>query len=177
MARLCLRHTSESAVDERRAAYARRWFAQGQAEHIRVVEHPRLALRRIPPDAVQFQVILGSLLGDGRLVGLPRDRRLRIAHRLERSEYVRWKYERLGPFAAESPRSCDGFIGFDTVAHPLFDDLARLFHEVAVAAETPPVVTRLLRPLGLAVWLADLGRFDLRAETLGLEPEVLALAS
>ena len=63
-----------------------------------VVEHPKVAISRIPPDPLQFQVILGSLLGDGQLVGLPRERRLRIAHRVERREYVMWKYDRLGPF-------------------------------------------------------------------------------
>jgi hypothetical protein len=93
-----------------------------------VVEHPRTALRRLAPDPVQFQVILGSMLGDGRLVGLPRERRLRIAHRSARTDYVLWKYERLGAFAGETPREYEGgLVGFETVMHPLFDDLARLF--------------------------------------------------
>ena len=151
-------------------------LAQGQAEHIGVVEHPRLALRRIPPDAVQFQVILGSLLGDGHLIGGLGDRRLRIAHRRERFDYVRWKYERLGPFAAEAPRARDLMVGFDTVTHPLFDDLAQLFHEGACGEDTPPAVMRLLRPLGLAVWLADLGRVDLRADRLA-RTQAVAVAS
>ncbi len=141
-----------------------------------MVEHPRLALRRIPPDAVQFQVILGSLLGEGRLIGDLGDRRLRIAHHRERSDYVRWKYDRLGPFAAEAPRARDLIVGFDTVAHPLFDDLAQLFHEGVCGEETPPAVMRLLRPLGLAVWLADLGRIDLRADRLA-KRQALAVAS
>jgi len=141
-----------------------------------VVEHPRLALRRIPPDAVQLQVILGSLLGEGRLIGDLGDRRLRIAHHRERSDYVRWKYDRLGPFAAEAPRARDLIVGFDTVAHPLFDDLAQLFHEGVCGEETPPAVMRLLRPLGLAVWLADLGRIDLRADRLA-KRQALAVAS
>ena len=68
-----------------------------------MVEHPRIAFQRVPPDPVQFQVILGSLLGDGRLVGLPRQRRLRIAHRAVRRDYVLWKYERLGAFSAGVP--------------------------------------------------------------------------
>ena len=141
-----------------------------------MVEHPRLALRRIPPDAVQFQVILGSLLGDGRLIGEVGNRRLRIAHPRDRSDYVRWKYERLGPFAAEAPRAHDLIVGFDTVAHPLFDDLAQLLDEGVRGEETPPAVTRLLRPLGLAVWLADLGRMDLRMDALP-KRQALAIAS
>jgi hypothetical protein len=108
-------------------------------------------------------VILGSLLGDGQLKGLPRQRRMRIVHRADRREYVLWKCDRLGPFAADAPRGYgDGLLGFETVSHPLFDDLARVFaHRFA----RQYVIERLLRPLGLAVWLADVGRLELRAST------------
>jgi len=140
-----------------------------------VVEHPRAAVCRIPPDPVQFQVILGSLLGDGRLVGLPRQRRLRIAHRVERREYVMWKYDRLGPFPATPPRACgDDLIGFETASHPIFDDLARLF---ANRFARHDLIERLLRPLGLAVWLCDVGRLELRTNTFLPAQRELALAS
>jgi hypothetical protein len=141
---------------------------------MRVVEHPRTALRRLPPDPVQFQVILGSLLGDGRLIGLPRDRRLRVAHRAQRREYVIWKYERLGSFAAGAPTALDGgLLGFETVSHPLFDDLARLFSNRFARHD---VIDRLLRPLGLAVWLCDVGRLELRANAFLPAQRALALA-
>jgi hypothetical protein len=140
-----------------------------------VVEHPRTAFHRVPPDPVQFQVILGSLLGDGRLVGLPCQRRLRIAHRVERRDYVLWKYERLGPFAAGIPEDHGGGLsGFETVIHPLFDDLARLF---ANRFARHDVIERLLRPLGLAVWLSDVGRLELRASEFSPGQRLLALAS
>ena len=140
-----------------------------------MVEHPRIALHRVPPDPVQFQVILGSLLGDGRLVGLPRQRSLRIAHRVERRDYVLWKYERLGPFAAEAPREYEGgLVGFETVRHPLFDDLARLLGNRFARHD---LIERLLSPLGLAVWLADLGRLELRASAFLPGQRELALAS
>lgn len=103
------------------------------------------------------------MLGDGRLIGPPRQRRLRIAHGAQRCDYVLWKYERLGPFAAETSRDYQGgLVGFETVSHPLFDDLARLF---ASRCGRHDVIDRLLRPLGLAVWLADLGRLELNANT------------
>lgn len=147
---------------------------QAWAEVIDVVEHPRAAVRRLSPDPIQFQVILGSMLGDGRLIGLPRERRLRIAHRAQRREYVLWKYERLGPFGAETPREFEGgLVGFETVTHPLFDDLARLF---ANRFARHDVIERLLRPLGLAVWLSDLGRLELRASTFLPAQRELALA-
>jgi len=140
-----------------------------------VAPDPQLALRRIPPDPVQFQVILGSLLGDGRLVGTPRRRRLRIAHRAERRDYVLWKYDRLGPFPAGAPEEQEGgLVGFETVSHPLFDDLARLFGNRFARHD---VIERLLRPLGLAVWLCDVGRLELRASTFLPAQRELALAS
>jgi hypothetical protein len=139
-----------------------------------VVEHPRLALRRLPPDPVQFQVIFGSLLGDCRLVGLPRQRRLRVAHSARRCEYVRWKYDRLGAFAADAPEVRAGLAQFETIAHPLFDDLARV---LANRHSRHDAIVRLLRPLGLAVWLADFGRLELRSDSFLPQQRVLALAS
>ena len=133
-----------------------------------------MTLRRLSPDPVQFQVMLGSLLGDARLVGMPRQRRLRIAHRSDRTEYVFWKYDRLGPFAGEVRTFDGGLVGFETVSHPLFDDLARLF---ANRFARHDVIERLLRPLGLAVWLCDLGRLELRTSTFSPAQRDLALAS
>ena len=140
-----------------------------------VVEHPKVAISRIPPDPLQFQVILGSLLGDGQLVGLPRDRRIRIAHRVERRAYVMWKYDRLGPFPAAAPQECaGGLVAFETTSHPIFDDLARLF---ANRFSRHDVIERLLRPLGLAVWLCDVGRLELRANAFLPAQRDFALAS
>jgi len=140
-----------------------------------VVEHPRIALHRVPPDPVQFQVILGSLLGDGQLVGMPGQRRLRVAHPRGRRDYVLWKYERLGPFASEAPQEHEGgLVGFETVIHPLFDDLARLLGNRFARHD---LIERLLRPLGLAVWLSDVGRLELRASAFLPAQRELALAS
>lgn len=126
------------------------------------------------PDPIQFQVILGSLLGDGRLIGVFRQRRLRVIHRVDRGDYVLWKYDRLGPFAADSPREYEaGLLGFETVIHPLFDDLARLF---STRFARHDAIERLLRPLGLAVWLCDVGRLELRSSLFLPAQRELALA-
>ena len=134
-----------------------------------VSEHPHLALRRLPPDPVQFQVILGSLLGDGCLVGVPVRRRLRIVHRADRASYILWKSERLGALVDAPPRLReDGHLELRTIEHPLFDDLAALLGGSA-RCDAPRGVGRgalleLLAPLGLAVWMADLERLELRAD-------------
>ena len=129
---------------------------------------PRNALRRLSPDPVQFQVILGSLLGDGRIVGGPFERRLVIAHQLHRAPYVWWKYDRLGALAAAAPEERDGRLSFATIAHPLFDDLATLSRKRLV---------ELIAPLGLAVWMTDVGRLELRADAFLPAQRHLAVAA
>jgi hypothetical protein len=104
---------------------------------------------------VQFQVILGSLLGDARIVGGPSERRLAIGHHAARASYVWWKYERLGPLTGGPPAERDGRLSFTTIAHPLFDDLSTLSRNRLV---------ELIAPLGLAVWMTDVGRLELRAD-------------
>ena len=135
-------------------------------------EHPERVLRRVVPDPVQVQVILGSLLGDGRLEGRDGERRLHIAHHRDRAEYVYWKYERLALFVAHPPAPRGDQLGFRTIAHPVFDDLAPLF-----AGSDRRRVRELLAPLGLAVWMTDVGRLRLRAEVFLPMQRTAALAA
>jgi len=121
-----------------------------------VIESPTAALRRLPPDQVQLQVILGSMLGGARIRGARGTRRLVIRHGSARWTYVRWKYERLGALADAAPRSRSGSLEIETIPHPLFDDLARLRGEE---------LRDRLTPLGLAVWLCDVGRLELERDS------------
>ena len=113
--------------------------------------------RRIAPDEAQL-IILGSLLGTARIEGEPGERHMHVTH--ERASYVWWKYDRLGALASDAPRVGEDGVGFDTIAHPIFDDLAPLF----AAPRGRHRVMQLLAPLGLAVWMSDNGRLELRAE-------------
>ena len=123
-----------------------------------MADHPERVRQRLIPDPVQLQIILGSLLGDACLEGVRGARRLHIAEVVERADYVRWKYERLGPFADEAPAIAGPRIGFRTIAHPIFDDLQPLLAQRRVR------LARLLSPLGIAVWMTDAGRLELRPE-------------
>ena len=138
-------------------------------------EHPERVRRRLVPDEAQVQVILGSLLGDARIAGRPGERYMSIAHRIDRSDYVWWKYERLAVFAAHAPITFGEQVGFRTIAHPLFDDLAPLFG--ARRPDRARVVRELLAPLGLAVWMTDVGRLELRAELFLPRQRELALSA
>ena len=133
-----------------------------------MVADPRASLRRLLPDPVQFQVILGSILGDARIIGGPLDRALRIAHGADRAAYVWWKYDRLGALAAEAPAERAGRLSFTTIAHPLFDDLSTVSRKRLI---------ELIAPLGLAVWMTDLGRLELRADAFLPAQRNLALVS
>jgi hypothetical protein len=144
------------------------------------VQHPDEVLRRFTPNAVQVQVILGSLLGGGALVGAPGRRRLRVRHVRERADYVRWKRDRLGPLVGVEAFENPAVVGFDTIAHPLFDDLAGLFPSVTDGRKLVrrDSVLRLLTPLGLAVWLTDVGRLELHfASFTKAQREAALLAS
>lgn len=121
--------------------------------------HPDQVRRRLVPDETQLQVILGSLLGRGRISGAAGRRWMRVEHPIEARDFVWWKYERLSMLAREAPREEDGRIGFRTIAHPVFDDLAPL-----LASEGRVRARALLAPLGIAVWMTDLGRLELRPD-------------
>lgn len=125
------------------------------------------------PDGAQVQIILGSLLGDGRIEGLPGERYMTVAHARDRADYVWWKYERLGPFAAHAPVTVGTRVAFRTIAHPLFDDLVPLFDPRR--ADRHRVLRDLLAPLGLAVWMTDVGRLELRADVFLPPQRELAL--
>ena len=62
----------------------------------------------------------------------------------------------------------------DGASYVSTNDLARIF---ATRYSRHDAIVRLLRPLGLAVWLADVGRLELRAESFLPQQRVLALAS
>ena len=62
----------------------------------------------------------------------------------------------------------------DPALTPLFDDLATL---VAAPRGRARLMRELLGPLGLAVWMSDAGRFELRAELFLPRQRALALSA
>ena len=105
-----------------------------------------------------MQIILGSLLGDACLQGDRGARRMQISEVVERADYVWWKYKHLATFADEAPAVVSTRIGFRTIPHPIFDDLTPLL------AHRRARITGLLSPLGIAVWMTDAGKLELRPE-------------
>jgi hypothetical protein len=124
--------------------------------------------RRLIPDAAQVQIILGSLLAGACIEGRAGHRWLQLAAPVDRASYVFWKYERLGPFTERAPLVERDRVAFCTIPHPLFDDLA------ALLPARRPVIVRHLTPLGLAVWLTDTGRLELRPDVFVTPTRTLA---
>jgi hypothetical protein len=123
-----------------------------------VGEHPESVRRRLLPDAAQLQIILGSLMGEARVLGPRRERYMTFEQPLERAEYLWWKYEHLAVFAGSPPITRGRRIGFRTIVHPLFDDL------VPLLARPRGIGSHHLTHLGLAIWMTDTGRLDLRRD-------------
>lgn len=130
----------------------------------------------------QFDVIIGSLLGDARLecrsMGKrhPVSARLRIHQSEKQKEYVFWKYSQLQNLVLKEPRRIK-------VAHDLkrnkdhyswyfhtktFEELGSLYHyfyrdKVKVLPES---VFKFVTPLALAVWFMDDGSNTRESYTL-----------
>jgi recombination protein RecA len=106
----------------------------------------------------QYQVLLGSALGDGSLrqVGT-HTASFRVGHGPDQREYACWKHSMLQPLSRKMGPVGNG-VGFDTCAAPCLSDLrARLYS--ADGSRTATEVLSELDARGLAVWYGDDGSF------------------
>lgn len=124
-------------------------------------EHPERVRRRLVPDEPQLQIILGSLLAGARIDGRAGERGVAMRHSPLLGDYVSWKYERLGALAATAPRIEGHALVLRTIAHPLFDDIVAF---AGPRLERRSALRAMLGPLGVAVWMSDLGRLELRPQ-------------
>src|SRR5919201_5407314 len=99
--------------------------------------------RRHTPDAGQVQVLLGALLGRGRLVAEGGDLHLVVLLDDRHAWLAEWTYRRIAPLAPP-PLRANGRVLLRSVVHPLFAELD------AVLARP----TRLVAALGReALWV------------------------
>lgn len=114
-------------------------------------------------DSVQYQVVLGSLLGDGNLSCRNEDgwAYLRIIHCSAQALYLKWKQSLLGDLAPtpvyhvlkEGPGD---YYGFSTVVHPQLLDLEEDTYYLP-GRRSPGSWLKDLEPLGLAIAIQDNG--------------------
>ncbi len=140
----------------------------------------------------QFDVIIGSLLGDARLecrsVGLrnPITARLRVHHGERQKEYVFWKYEILKDSVSKGPKEIiwdnpkrnlrEISWYFHTKSLEEFGAIQRYFYKKGVKV-FPEEIFDVLTPRMMAVWFMDDGSntgegFTLSTHSFSLEEQV-----
>ncbi|KAA1251461.1 recombinase RecA [Mycobacterium simiae] len=140
-----------------------------EAEDIDVGDRVMLAQPRLLSDQ-QWEVVLGSLMGDGCLSPPVRQdsesARLRIGHGAQQSAYLDWKVSLLGNISHSRTVNGKGAVFVD------FSPLAEL-HELRSAVYLGDGKKFLseeylkgLTPLSLAIWYMDDGSFSLRSKGL-----------
>lgn len=116
-------------------------------------------------NSIQRQIIVGTLLGDTHLAsynGL--NYSLMFQHGLSQKSYIEWKYSYFKDWVLTPPKVKDQIVNgklykkvwFNTVSHVALRFYGRLFYHHGKKV-IPPIISKLLTPLGLAVWFMDDG--------------------
>ncbi|AVT34496.1 recombinase RecA [Plantactinospora sp. BC1] len=117
----------------------------------------------------QWQVVLGSLMGDGNLSPNRRDRsgvRFRLGHGAEQAGYLDWKVSLLGNIPNSRRTDARGAVFADFTPLPELDELRRAVYLGDGKKHLSWDYLKALTPLALAVWYMDDGGFTLRSKGL-----------
>ncbi|OBB74023.1 intein-containing recombinase RecA [Mycobacterium sp. 852014-52144_SCH5372336] len=117
----------------------------------------------------QFQVVLGSLMGDGNLSPNRRDRngmRFRMGHGAKQVDYLRWKTELLGNIKHSTRVNDKGATFVDFTPMPELAELQRAVYLGDGKKFLSEEYLKALTPLALAIWYMDDGAFTVRSKGL-----------
>jgi recombination protein RecA len=117
----------------------------------------------------QFQVVLGSLMGDGNLSPNRRDRngvRFRLGHGAKQLDYLQWKTALLGNIKHSVRQNDKGATFVDFTPLPELVELQRAVYLGDGKKFLSEEYLKALTPLALAVWYMDDGTFTLRSKGL-----------
>jgi recombination protein RecA len=117
----------------------------------------------------QWQVVLGSLMGDGNLSPNLRDRsgvRFRLGHGARQVEYLDWKVGLLGNIPCSRRVDARGAVFADFTPLPELDELRRAVYLGDGKKHLSWDYLKALTPLALAVWYMDDGGFTVRSKGL-----------
>jgi recombination protein RecA len=117
----------------------------------------------------QFQVVLGSLMGDGNLSPNRRDRngvRFRLGHSAKQAEYLQWKTDLLGNIKHSVHENAKGASVADFTPLVELADLQRAVYFGDGKKFLSEEYLKALTPLALAVWYMDDGSFTVRSKGL-----------
>jgi recombination protein RecA len=116
---------------------------------------------------MQWQVVLGSLLGDGNLSPNRRDRngvRFRLGHGAKQRDYLEWKVAMLGNIACSRRENDKGAVFADFTPLPELGELQRTVYMGDGKRTITEEYLKALTPLALAIWFMDDGCFTLRSK-------------
>jgi recombination protein RecA len=117
----------------------------------------------------QFQVVLGSLMGDGNLSPNRRDRngvRFRLGHGAKQVEYLQWKTDLLGNIKHSVRENAKGARFVDFTPLPELAELQRAVYLGDGKKFLSEEYLKALTPLALAIWYMDDGSFSVRSKGL-----------
>jgi len=117
----------------------------------------------------QWQVVLGSLMGDGNLSPNGRDRdgvRFRLGHGAAQSGYLDWKVSLLGNIPVSRRENEKGHVFADFTPLPELAELQRTVYMGNGKKTITEEFLKALTPLALAIWFMDDGSFTLRSKGL-----------
>lgn len=115
----------------------------------------------------QWQVVLGSLLGDGAISPNARERkgvRFRLGHGAKQVDYLNWKTSLLGNIAHTPYTNDKGAHFVDFTPLPELDELRQAVYFGDGKKHLSWEYLKALTPLALAVWYMDDGTFSTRSE-------------
>jgi recombination protein RecA len=117
----------------------------------------------------QWQVVLGSLMGDGNLSPNRRDRsgvRFRMGHGAKQAAYLDWKVGLLANIEHGRRTDRRGAVFADFRPVPELDELRRAVYLGDGKKHLSEEYLKALTPLALAIWYMDDGGFTLRSKGL-----------
>src|SRR5262245_23915134 len=117
----------------------------------------------------QWQVVLGSLMGDGNLSPNRQGRngvRFRLGHGAAQAAYLDWKVELLGNIPVSRRTDTRGAVFADFRPLPELGELQESMYLVPGKKVLIEEYLKQLTPLALAIWFMDDGTFTLRSKGL-----------
>jgi recombination protein RecA len=117
----------------------------------------------------QWQVVLGSLLGDGNLSPNRRDRhgvRFRLGHGARQRDYLDWKVSLLGNIPCSRREDSRGAVFADFTPLPELGELQQAVYLGDGKKTISWEYLKALTPLALAIWFMDDGSFTVRSQGL-----------
>jgi len=117
----------------------------------------------------QWQVVLGSLMGDGNLSPNRSDRngvRFRLGHGAVQADYLDWKVGLMGNIPVSRRTDQRGAVFADFTPLAELGELQRAMYLVPGKKVLTEEYLKQLTPLALAIWFMDDGTFTLRSKGL-----------